>query len=170
MVSDTHLPRFGRRLPRALVDGIRAADVALILHAGDWTEPLAADLLAQLAAVDGVAGNNDGDEVRERFGSRRIVEVDGCRIGVTHGHLGLARTTRDRALEAFAGEPEPLGAIVFGHSHQPLIDRLPDGRWLVNPGSPTDKRTQPRFTWVVLEVTAGVLATPRLVAYDERSV
>ena len=168
VVSDTHLPRFGRRLPRALVEGIQAADVELILHAGDWTEPLAADLLEELAPVNGVAGNNDGDELRERFGMRAVIEVDGIAIGITHGHLGLARTTRDRALEAFAGQT--LDAIVFGHSHQPHVERLPSGMWLINPGSPTDRRAQPRYTWLLLE-TAGVgVAAPRLMAYDDRTV
>ncbi len=39
VVSDTHLPRFGDRLPAALLDGLRRARVALILHLGDFTGP-----------------------------------------------------------------------------------------------------------------------------------
>ena len=137
LVSDTHLPRFGRALPRALVDGVREHGVERILHAGDWTEPLAVELLEALAPVDGVAGNNDGDAIRARFGVARVVEVGGVRLGLTHGHLGTGATTRARATSLFAGERD-LAGIAFGHSHVPLVEREPSGRWLLNPGSPTD--------------------------------
>ena len=49
-----------------------------------------------------------------------MLEVDGARLGVTHGHLGPGATTRERAIRAFADEPG-LAAIVFGHSHVPLV-------------------------------------------------
>ena len=166
LVSDTHLPRFGRSLPRALVDGIRDAGVDRIVHAGDWTDPMAVDLLEALAPVDGVAGNNDGDELHERFTTRAVLDLEGALVGVTHGHLGTGATTRDRARDLFDGLP--MDAIVFGHSHQPHIERLPSGTWLLNPGSPTDKRSQPRYTWILLELTPGTEPLPRLVGYDDR--
>jgi hypothetical protein len=59
LVSDTHLPRFGRALPRALDAGLRAAGVARILHLGDMTDPIAIDLFEAIAPFDAVAGNND---------------------------------------------------------------------------------------------------------------
>jgi putative phosphoesterase len=167
IVSDTHLPRFGRVLPRALVEGFEREAIDSILHAGDWTTPLAVDLLEQLAPVDGVAGNNDGPELHDRFGTRRIVALDGVRIGITHGHLGPGGTSEDRARSAFAGEAE-LDAIVFGHSHIPRIRRPAVGPSLINPGSPTDKRRQPAFTWVVLETASGRIARVELVAYPRR--
>jgi hypothetical protein len=37
-------------------------------------------------------------------------------------------------------------AVVFGHSHIPLHERAPDGFQIFNPGSPTDRRRQPRHT------------------------
>ncbi len=168
LVSDTHLPRFGRELPRALVDGLREHRIERILHAGDWTTPLAVDLLEAIAPVDGVAGNNDGPELHERFGTRRILEIDGVRIGITHGHLGPGRSTEDRAVRAFeADDPRP-DAIVFGHSHVPSVRHLASGRWLVNPGSPTDKRRQPTFTWALLETSSGAITRVELVAYARR--
>src|SRR6187200_1011775 len=96
LISDTHLPKFGRRLPRALVDGFAAARIERIVHAGDWTEPIAVDLLEAIASVDGVAGNNDGPDLHARFGTQLVLEADGARLGVTHGHLGPGATTRDR--------------------------------------------------------------------------
>lgn len=170
VVSDTHLPRFGRALPAALVRGIADARVDRILHAGDWTDPLALELLERLAPVDGVAGNNDGPELHERFGTRRILELGGVRIGLTHGHLGPGATTPARAQRAFSDEPPgSLGAIVFGHSHIPLVERRPDGTWLVNPGSPTDRRRQPSFSWALLTIEDGVLTAVTLEAFADRA-
>src|SRR4051794_4350797 len=85
VVSDTHLPRFGRILPPPLVAALREADVQLILHLGDWTDALAIPLLEAVAPVDGVAGNNDGADLVARLGRRKIVELDGARIGLTPG-------------------------------------------------------------------------------------
>ena len=170
LVADTHLPRFGRALPAALVRGIADARVDHILHAGDWTQPLALELLERLAPVDGVAGNNDGPELHERLGTRRIVELGGARIGLTHGHLGPGATTPARAQRAFGEEPAgSLGAIVFGHSHIPLVARRPDGTWLVNPGSPTDRRRQPRFSWAILTIERGSVTAAALVTYPDRA-
>lgn len=170
LVSDTHLPRFGRALPRALLDGFEREGIDRIVHAGDWTDPLAVDLLEAVAPVDGVAGNNDGLAIAERFGERLVLDLDGILVGVTHGHVGPASlTTPERALLAFIDIAGSLDAIVFGHSHVPLVDRLPGGTWLVNPGSPTDRRRQPAFTWAVLELGAGAVTRVELRAYEDRS-
>jgi putative phosphoesterase len=155
VVSDTHLPRFGRALPEPLVRGFHEAGIERILHLGDWTSTLAVDLLEEIAPLDGVAGNNDPPELVERFGRRKVVEVEGVRIGLTHGDLGEGRTTPERARQAFAGASPP-GAILFGHSHIPLLEQLPGDRLLLNPGSPTDKRRQPRHSWALLDLKEGV--------------
>jgi uncharacterized protein len=42
--------------------------------------------------------------------------------------------------------------IVFGHSHIPTC-RLQDGVLLLNPGSPTDRRSQPRGSFALLEAS-----------------
>jgi putative phosphoesterase len=171
VVADTHLPRFGRALPAALVRGIAEARVERILHAGDWTQPFALELLLRLAPVDGVAGNNDGPELHERFGTHRILELGGTRIGLTHGHLGPGATTPARAQRAFAAEPAgSLAAIVFGHSHIPLVERRPDGTWLVNPGSPTDRRRQPLYSWALLTIEDGAVSAATLRTFADRAV
>ena len=62
---------------------------------------------------------------------------------------------------------------MFGHSHVPLVERLDGvgdgGTWLVNPGSPTDKRQQPRFTWALLTIEDGAVSDVEIRAYDDRS-
>jgi uncharacterized protein len=166
VISDTHLPRFGRALPRALVAGIAAARIELIVHAGDWTAPWVPELFEAIAPLAAVAGNNDGPELVERFGRRRVVAAGSVRLGVVHGDLGAGRTTPERARGAFA--PGEVDAICFGHSHIPLVERLRDGRLLVNPGSPTDKRRQARYSWAILEVR-GSEVRAELQYFDDRS-
>jgi len=160
-VGDTHLPRFGRTLPPPLVDALR--DAELILHVGDITEPFVLDLLDSFAPTHAVAGNNDGAELVERLGYARTVTVGDLRIGLTHGHRGRGRSTTERALQTFVAEDPPPDAIAFGHSHQPMIERQGD-LWLLNPGSPTDRRRQPRFSFLLLEVSGRDLR-PELITY-----
>ena len=166
VVSDTHLPKFGRALPRALVDGIGAARIDLIVHLGDFTEPFVPALFEALAPFDAVAGNNDGPELVGRFGRRKVLELEGVLVGLTHGDLGLGRTTRERALLAFSAEP--VAAVLFGHSHAPLVEWVSGGPLLVNPGSPTDRRAQSRYSWALVEIDGGsVGAEPRF--FDDRT-
>lgn len=167
VVSDTHLPRFGRGLPRALLQGLAGANLSRILHAGDHTAPFVADSLAEIAPVEAVAGNNDPVELLERFGTSRTLEIGGVRIGLTHGHLGRGRTTPERALDAF--REDPIALVVFGHSHQPLW-RPPtvERPGLLNPGSPTDRRREPSYSYALLEVgPSGISA--RIVRFVDRT-
>ena len=158
VVADTHLPRFGRSIPEPLLRGFADARVERIIHCGDWVEPFVVDLFESVAPVDGIAGNNDPPEIVGRFGLTRVVAVAGVRIGLTHGHVGPTHvTTLERARLAFATEPD-IAAICFGHSHIPSISRMSDGPLLVNPGSPTDKRRQPRYSWALLTVHRGHVA------------
>jgi putative phosphoesterase len=153
VVSDTHIFRAKKKLPQILVEQFRKVD--LILHLGDWVVMDVYDQLAQLAPVDGIAGNNDGYEIIERFGERKLLTVEGKRIGLIHGHTPYSRKGTDgNALLAFEGEN--VDVILFGHSHQPLM-RNQNGILLFNPGSPTDKRREKRYSFGLLDITqAGI--------------
>jgi uncharacterized protein len=164
VVSDTHMPRFGRALPRALKRGLRAAKVERILHLGDLTDLLAVPLFEAIAPFDAVAGNNDGDAIRERFGRRKIIQVEDVRIGMVHGD-GKRGTTLGRAVEAFADEQ--VDVILFGHSHRPHVGSQ-GGVLVVNPGSPTDKRLNPAYSYAILTVDGGRVRV-RLRYYLSRS-
>ncbi|WP_058304322.1 metallophosphoesterase family protein [Gorillibacterium timonense] len=146
LVSDTHMPHRGKDLPKALFEGIAGVD--LILHAGDWTAPYVVDLFASIAPVDGVTGNNDDAEIYSRFGRRKLLTVDGTRIGLVHGD-GFARPTEETARRSFSKEDVDL--IVFGHSHTPWKGEL-NGVLLFNPGSAMDKRREPRYSYGILEI------------------
>jgi predicted phosphodiesterase len=51
--------------------------------------------------------------------------------------------------------------LVFGHSHIPW-DTEHEGLRLLNPGSPTDRRRQPDFTWMTLRLEGGAVDDVRL--------
>jgi uncharacterized protein len=166
VVSDTHLPRFGRALPRALVEAMRRERIELTLHLWDFTAPEVPALFEAIAPFDGVAGNNDGPELVARLGRRKVLELEGARLGLVHGDQGLGRTTPERAARSFTRDE--VDAVLFGHSHIPHLDRLPDGRWRINPGSPTDKRRQPRYSWALLVIEKGEI-NAELRFFDDRS-
>jgi putative phosphoesterase len=165
VVSDTHFPRFGRALPRALERGLRRAAVERILHLGDMTDLLAVPLFEAIAPLDAVAGNNDGPQIRRRFGRRKIVRVEDIRVGMVHGD-GRRGSTKSRALDAF--EPGDVDVVLFGHSHLPVVGR--EGKVLfANPGSPTDKRWNPLYSYAILTVDRSE-ARIQLKFYASRAV
>lgn len=164
LVSDTHMPRFAKALPAALRHGLIEHRVELILHLGDLTTLAVAELLGEIAPFDAVAGNNDGEDIRRRYGRRKLLDLGGVRIGMIHGD-GKRKTTLERARDAFAGEAAQV--ILFGHSHVPYCEKIGDV-WLINPGSPTDKRRNPLYSYGILEIQDG-RATPRLCYYQDKA-
>jgi hypothetical protein len=153
VVSDTHLPRRGRALPRRLLDECAAAD--LILHAGDLVAP---DVLFELQAygsVEAVRGNCDGTDLAS-LPLERVVDAGGARIGMVHD-AGRRDGRGARLARRFPG----CAAVVFGHSHVPVVAHEA-GILLVNPGSPTDPRGQPAPTMAVVEVADGRLTATLL--------
>ena len=104
----------------------------------------------------GVYGNNDGPPLRARLPEVARVELGGVRFAVVH-ETGAAAGRERRCAAAF---PE-VDVLVFGHSHIPwdTIATRADGSTLrlLNPGSPTDRRRQPTYTWMTAEVGAGRL-------------
>lgn len=161
IISDTHMPTRAKQLPQALRTGLSGVD--MILHAGDWTKLDVADALQQIAPVDGVAGNNDGEDIIRRFGRKKILTLAGYRIGIVHGD-GFKKTTEVRAWEAFAGDKVDI--ILFGHSHVPFLRRH-QGVLVFNPGSATDKRRQPQYSYGIL--TLGDTAQAQHFYYDDKS-
>jgi uncharacterized protein len=155
LVSDTHLPVRARDLPAPLWDAVDAADV--VVHAGDWVDVSLLDaLLARAARLVGVYGNNDGPALRERLPEVARVELAGVRVAVVH-ETGPATGRERRCAAAY---PD-VDVLVFGHSHIPwdtTATRPGGGRLrLLNPGSPTDRRRQPTFTWMTAVAADGQL-------------
>jgi putative phosphoesterase len=148
VISDTHMPRGARRIPAECLERLRAAD--LILHAGDV---VALSVFEELQAigppVHAVYGNMDETELRERLPHTTVVEAGGCRIGMTHDP-GPRLARGERLARRFPG----CDAVVYGHTHEPEIAR--EGEvWILNPGSPTERRRAPTHTMIALEIEEG---------------
>jgi putative phosphoesterase len=107
--------------------------------------------------VHAVHGNADEPALRELLPKEIVVEVEGARIGMTHVP-GPAAGREARLLARF---PD-CRAIVFGHTHQPVVEEV-DGVWLLNPGSPTEKRRGTPFHSFLRLVVAGSRLEPELV-------
>ncbi|WP_085521893.1 metallophosphoesterase family protein [Tuberibacillus sp. Marseille-P3662] len=146
VLADTHMPKRAQLLPEFLAPYLREAD--LIIHAGDWQTRELYDELRSYAPVEGVAGNVDTADMIERLGYQKRLIHQGYQIGLVHGH-GEKGTTERRAYEAFVDDPPDI--IIFGHSHIPYL-RYHRKTLMFNPGSPTDKRRMPYFSFGVLSL------------------
>jgi putative phosphoesterase len=139
VISDTHLPRGRRRLPDECREHLREAE--LVVHAGDVST---AAVLEELSAIGpplvAVHGNIDEPALVRRLPAQLELELAGVRLAVTHD-AGPAKGRLRRLRKRFPR----ADAVVFGHSHIPLLD-VEEGFQIFNPGSPTDRRRQPRHT------------------------
>lgn len=118
VLSDTHIPKKAKTLPPQVVTELENCD--LIIHAGDWQTIHVYHELIKYGNVKGVYGNVDSEELLELLPEKLVVELEGTRIGVVHGH-GKRWTTERRAMEAFADDQ--VDCIFFGHSHIPIQKR-----------------------------------------------
>jgi putative phosphoesterase len=141
VVSDTHIPDRMRALPPGLPAALAGVD--LILHTGDVCAQRVLDELGRIAPVIAVKGNRDWFL---RLPQDRLLEYEGVRLGLTHGHCGWLGYLREKALYYTVGFYLPrylkqvrarfqaVDVIVFGHSHRVINTRL-DGVLMFSPGS-----------------------------------
>jgi hypothetical protein len=150
VLSDTHIRRAGtRRLSDTVYRALEEAD--LVLHAGDLVTAEVLDDLERFAPVRAVLGNNDVD-LDGALPIEQSFDVDGVRVGMVHdsgARDGRARRMRRRFPDA--------DIVVFGHSHIPWNEEGIDAQVLFNPGSPTERRRQPKCTYGVLDLEDGAI-------------
>ncbi|HEX4482170.1 MAG TPA: metallophosphoesterase family protein [Solirubrobacteraceae bacterium] len=150
IIADTHLPRGERRLSDRCLTLLRRAE--LILHAGDISTLAVLDELSALGpGLVAVRGNVDEPELGARLPGEIEIELDRVRLAMTHD-AGPARGRLARLRRRF---PD-ADAVVFGHSHIPLLEEL-EGFQIFNPGSPTDRRRRPQRTMGLARVERGAV-------------
>jgi uncharacterized protein len=156
--SDTHCPDLKLGIPylEAIMAGF-AADVAMILHAGDIGDP---DLLYAFAElpVYRVLGNTD--RACPGIGVQKILAVNSYHIGLVHGWGGSGEI-ESRVRESFSDAV--LDVIVYGHSHRPVCRRF-GATLMFNPGSCFDPRAAGQYTFGVLEL--GDTVTGHIINVD----
>jgi putative phosphoesterase len=156
VLADTHAPRRWRTCPPRVAEQLRGAD--LILHAGDVCTAAVLDELAEYAPVVAVAGNNDGPDVTA-WGATEVAELDVAGLVVAMVHDSGPAT--GRLLRMRRRFPR-ADVVVFGHSHIPF-DESSYGLRIFNPGSPTDRRSQPAGTLGVLHIADARLTKTAIV-------
>lgn len=122
VISDTH----GLLRPQAMV-ALRGCD--LIIHAGDVGDAAIIDELRAIAPVSAIRGNIDTAPWAKRLPASDVVEVGQLLFYVLHN---IADLDLDPPTAGFA-------AMVYGHSHRPVIERR-DGVLYLNPGSAGPRR------------------------------
>jgi hypothetical protein len=125
LIADTH-GLIRRGVHRALTG------VELILHAGDVGGPEILDELRLIAPVKAVFGNTDPPDEPD-LSDQILIDVEGVRVHVSHGHEVGSPTPAKLAARYDAD------VVIYGHTHRQLITRL-EGRLFVNPGSAGPKR------------------------------
>ncbi|HHT62379.1 MAG: metallophosphoesterase family protein [Bacillota bacterium] len=169
VVSDTHVPHKFETISQRMKEGLTGVD--LILHCGDIVTPDVLSEIASFAPVYAVAGNHDLEFFGDTLPRKRVIEVAGYRIGMIHGdeldgnHVKKSEQyglIYEIVIKPFLFE-NPLDCIVFGHSHQPLIQSFPvvfkpsHGRRIkqdvlvFNPGTPVRNRRLSTMGYLYLE-------------------
>lgn len=147
VLSDTHL-KGGKSLPRFVWEQLTQID--MVIHAGDLTHKNLLEELSCIAPVRAVRGNCDDWDIV--LPDRDILECETLKIGLIHGDIGRGKSTPERAYNSF--DDSAVNVIVFGHSHTPFM-AWRNGVFLFNPGSPTDKRREPHYSFGILDIKNG---------------
>ena len=145
LISDTH----GLIRPEAL-EALRGSD--LVIHCGDVGDPVVLAALRTLAPVRAIRGNNDRGPWSKRLPAQDLVEVGGHAIRVLHNLAELEPDT----------DAAGLTAVVFGHSHKPLIEKR-GGVLFINPGSAGPRRFNLPVTVATLALRSGRRCEARIV-------
>ena len=122
VISDTHGLVRGEA-----VAALHGSD--LILHAGDVGTSDVLETLAEIAPVFAVRGNIDRDDWAAKLPETRSNSSAGRQFHLRHDIAGL---DIDPAAEG-------CDAVIFGHSHKPLIENR-SGVLYLNPGSAGPRR------------------------------
>jgi putative phosphoesterase len=126
VMSDTHLGKATDEFKTLCSEFCDGAD--MVIHLGDLEKVEMLNYLEQYP-LEAVAGNMDDYPIQQRLPARKIVRIGAFRLGIAHG-CGSPDGIRQRLKQEFTD----VDAILFGHTHQPLIFRENGLLWF-NPGS-----------------------------------
>ncbi|MCK9594679.1 MAG: metallophosphatase family protein [Candidatus Omnitrophica bacterium] len=154
VLSDTHISGNCSEIPAAVVDVFKGVD--MIVHAGDLVDLSVLRKLQGLCPdVKAVAGNMDHEEVRGLLSEKMVFEASGFFIGLIHGY-GPPDQLLKRLAEVF--KKDKVDVIIFGHSHQPMNEKIGDTLYF-NPGSPTDTVFAPYRSFGIIEINGKIKAS-----------
>jgi putative phosphoesterase len=127
-----------------------------VLHAGDVLDDSLLTTLRSIAPTYAVLGNNDL-ALQGKLPGIRELQLGGVRLAMIHDSGARA----GRAARLHRKFPD-AAVVVFGHSHMPCNEFGVEGQLLFNPGSPTERRSQPRHTAGLLDLEDGQVLDHRI--------
>lgn len=131
VLSDTHI-KPGRSLlsllPKDLIYLIKNSD--FVIHAGDFETMECYNELQSLTKLIAVHGDTDCDELMGLLPERKVVEVEGVKIGIIH--KGQLTSEHTDGLRYLAKEMD-VDVLIFGHFHHPIVEKT--DVLLISPGS-----------------------------------
>ena len=134
-----------------------------IVHAGDIGKRSVIEQLEAIAPVTVVSGNVDSYE-ESGFPREAIIKVNGVRIAIRHVVFEGGKLTGEG--REFLDRIRP-DICIFGHTHQPMSERL-GNTVLFNPGSAGPRRfTLPRMVgWI----TIGARVSAKHILLKDRAI
>jgi len=128
-------------------------EVDLIIHLGDYFRD--AQKLSSIfpdIPVEYIYGNSDF--MINDVPAEKMLEVDGKRIFITHGHRYSVKWDYDKLFRK--AEEMNADVLLFGHTHIP--DLVEKGRYCVmNPGSTSDPRDESDESYAIIEINNGTM-------------
>lgn len=152
VISDTH----GMLRPGVLEV---FSGVDHVIHAGDIGPVDLLDELSVVAPVTAVYGNTDGLDIRSRCPQVARVELDGFIVVVTHGDQ-FGFPTPSRLYKAFPDAE----VLVFGHTHNALLELVDGTVTVMNPGVAGTVRTGQDPSVGIIELEPAIPPRARLVS------
>ncbi len=149
ILSDTHMSRYGEELPGIVIDYLKSVD--MIIHAGDFQTHEVYEMLKKYKGIIAVSGNNDDHRLKTILPRRAVFMIEKVKIGLFHGHGLISKVSNslNRAIQEF--NDDMVDIVIFGHSHSPLHKKINNTTYF-NPGSPTNKRWEPQYSFGILTV------------------
>lgn len=130
VIADTHVKSIFD-LPTLLLRDLKKLD--MVIHLGDCETVEFIKDIGCICDFTGVAGNHDRNEMKTLLPEKMILEINGKRLGLVHGHgcflpFGLHMGLKNRFRN------DNVDAVLFGHTH--IIKQYMDGDTLFfNPGT-----------------------------------
>jgi len=147
VVSDTH-----GNVNLVLQNIVNMEKSDMLFHLGDYVDD--AEKISKLFGIPTITVRGNGDMQRKDYKYEELVEIQGKKIFLTHGHKYNVKQGLNnlyyRALELNAD------IVLFGHTHVPMVEEI-DGLIIMNPGSPTYPRG------IIRKNTIGVLTIDQIV-------
>jgi uncharacterized protein len=149
VISDTHISGKSNQLNPSIIRIFRREKVQIILHLGDITDLRIINDLNQIAKVFVVRGNRDF-ALWTKIPFATELNIDGIKIGLTHGHgllpeyllgkiiylaVGFRFNRYRRLLDSLFPEAK---VKLFGHTHSAFV-RWINGVLYFNPGAACTK-------------------------------